>query len=298
MKTNLVGLLLLCQSKNIFMSANRLSAGMKRKSTTSVEDERNACENDVAEGVLNIEKQLIHELTNNNLSYDSSIEYIYNPLDYAFELHSKYVHKYCSSKKKILFLGMNPGPWGMVQCGIPFGEVKAVKGFLNIEGNVNQPDKFHKDRPITGLDCPRSEISGKRLWDLASQLSEGKAEDFFRHAYVHNYFPLAFLSKTAKNITPAELKNKITIEKLNSICDKSLAQIVQHLGVDTVIAIGKFAETRAEKALKTNSITGVKVTSISHPSPRNPASNKNWVENTTKKLKEIGVLKYFKKGTK
>ncbi|KAL1451943.1 hypothetical protein WDU94_006272 [Cyamophila willieti] len=239
MKRNLVGLLLLCQSKSIFMSGSRLSAGMKRKSTTSVDDDRKSCENDIAEGVLTIEKQLIHELTNNNLSYDASIEYIYNPLDYAFELHSKYVYKYCTSKKKILFLGMNPGPWGMVQCGIPFGEVKAVKGFLNIEGEVNQPDKFHKDRPITGLDCPRSEISGKRLWELASQLSDGKAENFFRHAYVHNYFPLAFLSKTAKNITPAELKNKITIEKLNSICDKSLSDIIQHLGVDTVIAIGK-----------------------------------------------------------
>lgn len=81
-----------------------------------------------------------------------------------------------------------------------------MKSFLNISGEVSQPEKFHKDRPIKGLECPRSEISGKRLWELASQLSGGKAEDFFRHAYVHNYNPLAYLAKSAKNITPAELK--------------------------------------------------------------------------------------------
>lgn len=268
---------------------------MKRKSTTTVDEERLNSENEIATGILDLEKQLVHELTNSNITYDATVEYIYNPLDYAFDLHSKYVHKYGNGKKKLLFLGMNPGPWGMVQCGIPFGEVKAVKSFLNIQGDVNQPERFHKDRPIKGLDCPRSEISGKRLWELASQLSNGKAEDFFRHAYVHNYNPLAYLSKTAKNITPAELKNKSTVEKLNAICDKSLSDIIRLLEVGTVIAIGKFAETRAEKALKNNKVSGVKVTSISHPSPRNPASNKNWIENTTKKLKEIGVLHYFKK---
>lgn len=103
---------------------------------------------------------------------------------------------------------------------IPFGEVKAVKGFLNIEGKVNQPEKFHKDRPIKGLDCPRSEISGKRLWELASQLSDGKAADFFKHAYVHNYFPLAFVSKTATNITPAELKVTMRTLPLSFLAQK------------------------------------------------------------------------------
>lgn len=102
------------------MSASRSSTGMKRKSTSTIDDERQNSENDIAEGVLNIEKQLIRELTNSNITYEFPVEYVYNPLDYAFELHSKYVYKYCNSKKKILFLGMNPGPWGMVQCGVRF----------------------------------------------------------------------------------------------------------------------------------------------------------------------------------
>lgn len=105
--------------QTIFMSASRTTtSGMKRKSTTTVDELKQNSENDVAEGILYLEKQLIHELTNSNITYESSIEYIYNPLDYAFELHSKYVHKYGNSKKKLLFLGMNPGPWGMVQCGV------------------------------------------------------------------------------------------------------------------------------------------------------------------------------------
>jgi single-strand selective monofunctional uracil DNA glycosylase len=54
----------------------------------------------------------------NDMLFSGPVEYIYNPLEYAFHMHSNFVNKFCTSTKKILFLGMNPGPWGMSQTGV------------------------------------------------------------------------------------------------------------------------------------------------------------------------------------
>ena len=35
--------------------------------------------------------------------------------------------------KRVVFLGMNPGPFGMAQVGVPFGEVAAVRDWLRID---------------------------------------------------------------------------------------------------------------------------------------------------------------------
>lgn len=43
---------------------------------------------------------------------------VYNPVEYAAELHCAYLEKYLTGPKSVLFIGMNPGPWGMVQTGV------------------------------------------------------------------------------------------------------------------------------------------------------------------------------------
>lgn len=43
---------------------------------------------------------------------------VYNPVEYAAELHCAYLEKYLTGPKTVLFIGMNPGPWGMVQTGV------------------------------------------------------------------------------------------------------------------------------------------------------------------------------------
>jgi len=42
---------------------------------------------------------------------------------------------------------MNPGPWGMAQTGVPFGEINAVKDWLGINAEVDKPQKQHPKRP-------------------------------------------------------------------------------------------------------------------------------------------------------
>jgi len=157
----------------------------------------------ISDRLLSIEQILCTKLL--DIIFPSSIQYIYNPLEYASETHTMYVRKYCTGIKKILFVGMNPGPWGMSQTGVPFGEINMVRDWLKISGSVGKPSKEHPDRKVTGFQCTRSEISGLRLWGLFRDLC-GNPENFFRYAYMHNYCPLAFMDAKARNITPAEIK--------------------------------------------------------------------------------------------
>ncbi|KAJ9599951.1 hypothetical protein L9F63_009779, partial [Diploptera punctata] len=220
------------------------------------------------------------------LTFSHPVEFIYNPLEYAYDMHSNFIHKFCQTTKRILFLGMNPGPWGMSQTGVPFGQIAAVKDWLQVSGEVGRPEIEHPSRQVTGLNCTRSEVSGQRFWGFFRELC-GSPEVFFKHAFVHNLCPLAFMSSSGKNVTPLELK-AAERRSLYSICDESLREVVQLLQVEIIIGIGKFAETRANSAIK-GLEHNIKVTSIPHPSPRNLGC-KNWPQDVRKRLEELDLL--------
>lgn len=65
---------------------------------------------------LDVELELNTHLR--GLTFSEPVKYIYNPLDYAWDTHRCYVEKYCVGGQRILFLGMNPGPFGMAQTGV------------------------------------------------------------------------------------------------------------------------------------------------------------------------------------
>lgn len=159
--------------------------------------------NSIPDAILALEQNLSKKLS--EIKFRAPIDYIYNPIEYAQDVHSNYVHTYCQGTKRILFLGMNPGPWGMSQTGVPFGEVSMAKEWLKMSGKIQKPPREHLERKITGFDCTRKEVSGLRFWGLFRDLCK-KPENFFRHSYVHNYCPLAFMSSNARNITPADIK--------------------------------------------------------------------------------------------
>src|SRR5882724_7453571 len=125
------------------------------------------------------------------LKFQPPVTHIYNPLDYARAAHEKYLRKFGDGKKRVVFLGMNPGPFGMAQTGIPFGEIAAVRDWLGIQATIERPRDEHPKRPVMGFNCTRSEISGRRLWGLFARRF-GSAEKFFEKHLVVNYCPLAF----------------------------------------------------------------------------------------------------------
>ena len=154
------------------------------------------------------------------LAFSEPVSHVYNPLDYAWAPHAKYTERYARPSCEVLMLGMNPGPWGMAQTGIPFGEVAAARDWLGVKAPVGKPSPEHPKRLVTGFDCPRSEVSGRRLWGWARERFE-TPERFFQRFYVLNYCPLAFLEASGRNRTPDKLPVAET-RPLFDACDAAL----------------------------------------------------------------------------
>ena len=218
------------------------------------------------------------------LRFSAPIAYVYNPLDYAWSNHRAYLERYAQGQKYALFLGMNPGPWGMAQTGIPFGEVSIVRDWLGLSAKIGRPPVEHPKRPVDGMQCRRSEVSGRRLWG-AIQQHFGDAERFFRRFLVVNYCPLAFLEQSGRNRTPDKLP-VAEVEALFEACDRHLRDVVGSAQPTYVIGVGAFAETRAKAALRGSS---VRIARVLHPSPASPAANHNWSGKVIDQLRQIGV---------
>ena len=218
------------------------------------------------------------------LTFSPPVSVVYNPLEYAWASHALYLDTYGNSKKRVVFLGMNPGPWGMAQTGVPFGEINAVKEWLKIEAPVNKPAGEHPKRPVEGFACQRSEVSGLRLWELFKNRF-GTAEQFFQEHFVANYCPLVFMEASSRNRTPDKLEaaeNRALFEA----CDLHLRRVVEILAPEWLIGVGKFSEKRAQIALPG---TGVKVGGILHPSPASPAANRDWAGTVTRQLIDLDI---------
>ena len=117
------------------------------------------------------------------LTFSAPVTHVYNPLVYAWEPHERYLSEFGYSTKKVVFLGMNPGPFGMAQTGVPFGEIPAVQDWMKIEAPVGKPTTENVKRPIDGFGCKRSEVSGRRLWGLMADRF-GSAENFFKNPHL------------------------------------------------------------------------------------------------------------------
>lgn len=233
--------------------------------------------------VLTIAEDL--KVYTSNLDFKGSDYCVYHPLDYAWEVHQVYIERYAIPRKRRVFVGINPGPFGMAQTGIPFGEVNAVRDFLKLSGSIKTPRIVHPKRPVLGFDCKRSEVSGKRLWGLFESRFH-TAEAFFKDHYVVNYCPLLFLNASGCNVTPEKLPHDKT-NPLFKACDVHLTQLVHLLGCEWVIAVGSLMHERCLKIFKNSS---VKIGSILHPSPASPQANRlPWGEQATQQLIQLGV---------
>ncbi|MBI3415320.1 MAG: single-stranded DNA-binding protein [Verrucomicrobia bacterium] len=218
------------------------------------------------------------------LRFVSPVEYVYNPLDYAWAMHEAYLRKFGGARKRVVFLGMNPGPFGMMQVGVPFGEVVAVRDWMKITALIGQPRHAHPKRPVEGFACARSEVSGRRLWGLFADRF-GAAENFFGEHFVANYCPLAFLDEGGRNLTPDKLRADETA-RLFAACDEHLRQLITIMEPQWLIGIGDFAERRARIALAD---APIQFGRILHPSPASPAANRGWAAAATRQLEQLDV---------
>ncbi len=219
------------------------------------------------------------------LSFSTPVAYTYNPLDYAWAGHEAYVRRFGEGRKDMFFLGMNPGPFGMAQTGVPFGEIAAVTLWMGISAAIGQPAATHPKRPVQGFSCPRSEVSGRRLWGLFEEMF-GTAENFFARAYVANYCPLIWMSETGANITPDKLPRE-QVAAVDAACRRHLVQLLEITQPGLLVGVGAYALKQLELAvaeLPEETRKGMVLGTILHPSPASPVANKFWPQRPREQL--------------
>lgn len=229
-------------------------------------------------------EQLAHDA--DQLPFGPPVTHVYNPLDYAWPAHRQYILRCQPATTRVLFLGMNPGPWGMTQTGVPFGQVEAVRDWLQIDGEIRKPAVEHPLRPVQGLACPRSEVSGQRLWGLFRQRF-GEPAEFFREHFVVNYCPLVFMEASARNRTPDKLPLGER-QPLVAACDRHLHAVIACLQPEFLVGVGAYAEDCLRRAAQSRG-SDAQIVRILHPSPASPAANRNWAAAVTAQLIAAGV---------
>ena len=219
------------------------------------------------------------------LTFGPPVTHVYNPLIYARQAWNQYCEKYGTGPREVLMLGMNPGPWGMSQIGVPFGEIEHVRDWLGIKTTIGVPDKEHPKRPIQGFDCPRSEVSGRRLWSWAKE-NYGTPDQFFETFFISNYCPLVFMEDSGRNRVPEKLPKSERVP-LFQACDQALRRTVEYFQPKYIVGVGKFAEKKARDVVGDMDLT---IASVPHPSPASPIANRGWAPLMTNGLRTIGIL--------
>jgi len=218
------------------------------------------------------------------LEFGGPVTHVYNPLEYAKRSHELYLNRFGGGPKEAVFVGMNPGPFGMGQTGVPFGDVGFVRDWMGIEAPVDRPTNEHPKRPVLGFECKRSEVSGSRLWGWAQERF-GAPERFFSRFFVINYCPLLFIESTGRNRTP----DKLSTDERGTLlpkCDHALRVAVDVLEPKLVVGVGAWATKRAVAALGND---GPEIGTVLHPSPASPKANRGWARQAESDLRALGI---------
>lgn len=232
-------------------------------------------------GLVQISRTLSRAV--NELDFAEPVTHVYNPLHYAKRPHEIYLRRFGKGRKEVVLVGMNPGPFGMAQTGVPFGDVGFVRDWMGIEARVDHPNEEHPKRPVLGFECPRPEVSGSRLWGWARDRF-GTPEYFFSRFFVINYCPLVFIEASGRNRTPDKLSADERAALL-APCDRALRSAVELLEPTHVVGIGVWATKRARAAL----VPGTPVGTVLHPSPASPKANRGWASQADSDLQALGI---------
>ena len=238
----------------------------------------------IVQDLLNAAKLLSDKCTKQipKLLKHKDVAHVTNPLDYAWELHEQFITKWAGCGAKTLLLGMNPGPYGMAQTGVPFGATKMATDVLGMEPvELQTPSGAHPKRPIQGPSMERQEVSGTRFWTFMVE-HFGSIELTFSNIFVVNHCPLLILGETGRNITPVDIPKSI-INPILDLCDQHLKSVVDIMGIERIVGVGNYAKKRAKTI-----VPELDIDAMWHPSPASPLANRNggadWRANVASKL--------------
>ncbi len=240
---------------------------------------------------------------------------VYNPLAYARPAHEAYLDLF-RGPRRIVIAGMNPGPWGMVQTGVPFGNVGHARQIVTLRSIlpetpldhlVSTPSLALASRPVLGYRCVRDEVSGRRLWEglcplwappeeeaQALDLIPGynRSRDLLRRmlgeVFVMNLCPLAFFEDgpRATNVTPDKLPTAWRDRFVgdSSPCHSYFSHILDTFRPEVVLVMGDWVERTVRRWSGE-----ARLVRLPHPSPANPAANRGWAAAAQRILREAGL---------
>lgn len=223
------------------------------------------------------------------LTFNEKVETYYNPLTYALPVHEAYLNKFGNEPKQAFFLGMNPGPWGMAQTGIPFTDPYIARDWMDLpQKSVGTPKNEREDRPVKGWESERKEASGQRLHGYFRRLY-GSLESFFEIGIVQNYCPLVMYANDGTNLTPEDLL-KDDREKIFKACGPYIEQLLHFYEPEVLVGIGRFGQRRLANVAD---LSQEEVFYLPHPSPASPIATRNggdyWRNLVKETLEEAGL---------
>lgn len=140
--------------------------------------------------------------------------HVWNPGRYGASWHRRFRRMVPLESNPVILFGLNPGPYGMAQTGIPFTDVKRLRerlprlaASLEIHGPVEVPGLAPPSlRPFLTRSFESSAVRIYRFLDLAW----GSAEEGWRKVGVANPCSLLFMDAAGKNRTPADLQGAVS----------------------------------------------------------------------------------------
>jgi len=175
---------------------------------------------------------------------------VWNPALYALDIYQEYLTKFPPEPGAILALGLNPGPYGMAQTGIPFTDCRTASGALGMEMTIpgKAPDdlisRLKKANGKWRGTYERSSLGMYRFLILAW----GDIKTAYRNWFVGNPCPLLFLDPERWNVTPADprLRRMKEVGELRQRAVIGFSEILNPRGIvcfgkDVAKAVGEVA---------------------------------------------------------
>ena len=178
-----------------------------------------------------------------SLRFHDPVCCVYHPLEYARAPHEAYLERCGRGPKQVMLLGMNPGPFGMAQTGVPFGDVGLVRDWLGNHGARRKAGARASDAAGARLRAVRARSAASGCG--ASRATVRRAGALLRTVLRRQLLPARFPGVGAKNRTPDKLPKR----KRGAVRRRATTHFPPRgsAAPEHVIGVGGFAEARARR---------------------------------------------------